>query len=165
LQGSYAEHLKQAKAETTRVVEAVRSVACKEKTVAAVTPPTPPTGGSNAVVTPPTPPKTSPCDTMDVEDVKHQAQLQYVAGYAKSALTLLNKALGCKTDSRMFQLATMYACRAHAQDEARSGTRSCRRKISRWPSSGASKRHSLLNGPVAVPGRIRSGKSLVPPVV
>ncbi|HEX3481135.1 MAG TPA: hypothetical protein VHT91_39230, partial [Kofleriaceae bacterium] len=38
---------------------------------------------------------------------------QFSAGFAKSALSLAVKALGCKQNDRMYRMAATYACVAH----------------------------------------------------
>ena len=50
------------------------------------------------------------CDKVDADDLVTQAAAQYSADYAKAALSLMTKALACKQNTRMFQLAAMYAC-------------------------------------------------------
>jgi len=42
-----------------------------------------------------------------------QAANQFSAGFAKSALSLVVKALGCKQNDRMYRMAVTYACLAH----------------------------------------------------
>lgn len=54
-----------------------------------------------------------PCDSMNVDDMMTQSANQYSAGYAKAALSLVEKALSCKQDTRMYRTAAMYACAAH----------------------------------------------------
>ena len=55
----------------------------------------------------------NPCDAMDVDDVMTQAQNQYIAGFVKSALQVVTKALACKQDVRTYRLAATCACAAH----------------------------------------------------
>ena len=90
----------QASVTSERVVNMVLAVKCTDKNM-----------GSGSA-TPPvvTQPKANACDSMDVDDVMKQAANQYVAGYAKAALSHVVKALACKQDERMYRFATMYAC-------------------------------------------------------
>lgn len=53
------------------------------------------------------------CATTAIEDLLQQAASQFSAGYARSALALITKALACKQDLRMYRMAAMYACAAH----------------------------------------------------
>jgi len=101
------------------VVAASASVKCVDKAVAAGpptdNPPRPPnTGGGE---TPSTgsaaPPKQNVCETINVDDIVLQAKNQYAAGFAKTALTTMIKALSCKQDPLMFRQAALYACVAH----------------------------------------------------
>jgi len=50
---------------------------------------------------------------MVVDDLVLQAQNQFTAGFARSALQLIVKALTCKQDVRMYRYAVTYACTAH----------------------------------------------------
>ena len=106
----------------TPSVLAAANVKCVEKVAAATPPPAdnptrPPAGSGGDTAqnppTPPTPPKNSICETMNVEDMIGQAQNQFTAGFAKSALQLLTKALTCKQEPRMYRMAALYACVAH----------------------------------------------------
>jgi len=47
---------------------------------------------------------------MNVEETMTHAANQFNAGLARTALELMNKALACKQDNRMYQLAVLYAC-------------------------------------------------------
>jgi hypothetical protein len=82
-------------------------------------------GSDSATQTVVTPPKSGPCDTMNVEDLVSQANNQFNAGYAKSALSVMVKALGCKQDGtkyrtvEMYRLTATYACAAHDLTNAR----------------------------------------------
>ena len=42
-----------------------------------------------------------------------QAQNQFSAGFAKSALSVVTTALACRQDARMYRIAATYACVAH----------------------------------------------------
>jgi len=54
------------------------------------------------------------CDhQIDVDDALHQAANQYANGFAAAALALVQKALACKQDARMYRVAATYACAAH----------------------------------------------------
>lgn len=64
------------------------------------------------------PPNTS-CEKMDAYDLWRQAANQYTAGYAKSALSLMVRALACKQDVTTYRLAATYACAAHDQESAK----------------------------------------------
>ena len=125
-------YVQTAAATTERVAAAVGAFKCSAATAAAAepaTPKTPPATGSGTVaVTPPpvTPPpgtqpgaKTTPCDTMNIEEAMAQATTQYSAGYAKAALALMLKALACKQDARMYRLAVTYACASHDLNTAK----------------------------------------------
>ena len=125
-------YVQTAAATTERVAAAVGAFKCTAATAAAaepVTPKNPPATGSGTVaVTPPpvTPPpgtqpgaKTTPCDTMNIEEAMAQATTQYSAGYAKAALALMLKALACKQDARMYRLAVTYACASHDLNTAK----------------------------------------------
>lgn len=59
------------------------------------------------------------CDAMNVDDVVSQAGNQYSAGFAKSALQLVTRALACKQDERIYRTASLYACAAHEAGDAR----------------------------------------------
>jgi ABC transport system ATP-binding/permease protein len=76
-----------------------------------------PPAGSNTPVNPPPPenpqPKGPSCDTMVVDDLMSQAANQFGAGFSKSALSLVVRALGCKQNDRMYRMAVTYACVAH----------------------------------------------------
>jgi hypothetical protein len=111
---------------TARVASSIAQIKCTDK-VAATEPvvrtPVSPVGsanpaGSAAVVTPPTPPVTPPaqagaCATMNVDEQMESASHQYGAGFAKTALGLVVKALACKQNVLMYRLAATYACAAH----------------------------------------------------
>jgi serine/threonine-protein kinase len=62
---------------------------------------------------------TSPCDTMNVDDMLAQAQNQYVTGFPKMALKLLMKASNCNQDADMYLMGGLYACAAHDAQAAR----------------------------------------------
>ena len=103
---------------TPKVLDAA-NVKCVDKVAVAPTPPVapaprPPAGSSSGTAqnptTPPTPPKNLICDTVNVEEIIGQSQNQFTAGFAKSALALLTKALDCKQDVRMYRMAALYAC-------------------------------------------------------
>lgn len=66
---------------------------------------------SHPPVSPPA--RLSTCDEMNVEDMLQQAANQYANGFAGSALSLVQKALTCKQDARMYRVAATYACAAH----------------------------------------------------
>ena len=74
--------------------------------VASNVPPNPPPPGD-------TQPKGPSCDTIVVDDLMSQAANQFGAGFAKSALSLVVKALNCKQNERMYRMAVTYACVAH----------------------------------------------------
>ncbi len=56
------------------------------------------------------PPQSTACAAMNVNDTMTRAANQFTAGYARTALELMNKALACKQNDRMYQLAVLYAC-------------------------------------------------------
>jgi pSer/pThr/pTyr-binding forkhead associated (FHA) protein len=113
---------------TARVAAAIAPIKCTEKV--AQTEPSPrsnsPSAGSanpagSAVVVPPapTPPspatapaQTGPCAQSSVDEAMEQASHQYSAGFSKTALGLVVRALACKQDLRMYRMAAMYACGA-----------------------------------------------------
>jgi pSer/pThr/pTyr-binding forkhead associated (FHA) protein len=111
-----------------RVAAAIAQVKCTERTAAAdpgpVTRPTPAIGSASAA-SPALPPMTSPataagpCAAVNVDETMQQAANQYATGFAKSALTLVLKALACKQEIRMYRMAAMYACGAHDVTTAR----------------------------------------------
>jgi pSer/pThr/pTyr-binding forkhead associated (FHA) protein len=113
--------LAQGNAGTDRVVAAATAVKCVDK-VAVVTPPTdtnptrPPVGsgsdGASGGSAQPGP-KQNICEQMNVEDIISQAKNQLNAGFAKTALTTMNKALTCRQDPMMYRQAALYACLAH----------------------------------------------------
>ncbi len=101
---------------TERVIATATAIKCSEKSqsgepAAAIKQPAAVGSGS----TPPSPPPQAKngCETTNVEDLMNQAANQFGAGYAKSALSLVMKALACKQDVRMYRVAGMYACAAH----------------------------------------------------
>jgi hypothetical protein len=59
------------------------------------------------------------CESVNVDDMMSQAQNQFTAGFAKSALNLVTKALQCQQNARMYRFATAYACAAHDLATAR----------------------------------------------
>jgi hypothetical protein len=59
-----------------------------------------------------------PCNTDDVDNLLKQAADQYKAGFAKTALQLINKALDCKQNVWLYRGAGIYACAAHDATEA-----------------------------------------------
>jgi quercetin dioxygenase-like cupin family protein len=65
------------------------------------------------------PPPPSLCDPALIGDLMAQAQNQYVAGFARSALQLIKKGLLCQPNVRMYRLAATYACAAHDLTAAR----------------------------------------------
>jgi pSer/pThr/pTyr-binding forkhead associated (FHA) protein len=116
----------QTSSSTERVATAVQAVKCVEKTQPEPNVGKPPvgpgsagSGSGSATQTAVTPPRNTACDTMNVEDLMSQATNQFNAGYAKSALSVMVKALGCKQDVRMYRLAATYACTAHDLTNAR----------------------------------------------
>jgi hypothetical protein len=103
---------------TPRVVTTAQSIKCADKVAAA--PPqetgsktptgaTDPSPGSSAQ----NPSKPNICEAMNVDDIVAQAKNQFTAGFAKSALTAMTKALQCKQDTTMYRTAALYACVAH----------------------------------------------------
>ena len=62
--------------------------------------------GSNVTVLSPS----AACAAMDVDETMTHAANQFNAGFARTALELMNKALACKQSNRMYQLAVLYAC-------------------------------------------------------
>jgi ABC transport system ATP-binding/permease protein len=107
---------------TPAVFGAVSAVAakCVDRTsggVAGGTDTSHPPVGSNGPPNPPpqadTQAKGPTCDTIIVDDLMSQAANQFSAGFSKSALSLVVKALGCKQNDRMFRMAVTYACAAH----------------------------------------------------
>jgi hypothetical protein len=109
---------------TPSVIAGVAAVKCVER-VASTSPPEPgpartPVGaGSDTSQGSSTPSKSSICDTMNVDDVILRAQNQFTAGYPRSALSTLTKALTCRSDLRMLRMAALYACAAHDGEAAR----------------------------------------------
>ncbi|HEX7842479.1 MAG TPA: protein kinase, partial [Kofleriaceae bacterium] len=63
-------------------------------------------------------PKSPLCGTIGVEDMIRQSQNQFGAGFAKTALQLITKALTCRQDVRMYRIAALYACVAHDAEAA-----------------------------------------------
>lgn len=59
------------------------------------------------------------CTGTSVEDLVHQATNQYDNGYAASALVLMQRALACEQNPRMYRLAGLFACAAHDGKAAR----------------------------------------------
>jgi serine/threonine protein kinase len=59
------------------------------------------------------------CDKIDVNDIIVQSNNLFNAGYAPSALALMNKVLECKQSIQMYRLAAMYACGAHDAQTAK----------------------------------------------
>jgi hypothetical protein len=59
------------------------------------------------------------CDTALIDDIVMQAANQFSAGFSKSALSLMQKALQCQQNVRMYRLAAAYACAAHDLATAR----------------------------------------------
>jgi serine/threonine-protein kinase len=101
---------------TERVVAASKVVTCVAKATADSTASKPPAGGrekSERPVSSPPPTQEDSCDVIDFDDLMKQAQNQFGAGYAKSALSIVAKALACRQDERMYRLAATYACAAH----------------------------------------------------
>ncbi|HEX3482957.1 MAG TPA: FHA domain-containing protein [Kofleriaceae bacterium] len=105
---------------TAAVAAAVAGVAakCVDRTASAPGPEVArPPVVSNPPANPPPPGDTSPkgptCDTILVDDYMSQAANQFSAGFSKSALSLVVKALGCKQNDRMYRMAVTYACAAH----------------------------------------------------
>ncbi len=85
-------------ASTERVAAAAASVKCSAAVAVDAVPPAP---------------ANIPCDQMNVDDLMQLAQNQYAAGYPKSALQLVLKALTCKQELKLYRMAAMYACAAH----------------------------------------------------
>jgi len=105
----------QASASSERVVNMVLAVKCTDKPATdpgQIKPPVGPGSGS-ATSTVVTSPRNNACETMDVDDAMKQAENQFSAGFAKSALQLVLKALACKQNERMYRMAGMYACASH----------------------------------------------------
>ena len=111
---------------TERVVGAAGAVKCVDKVAAATPPPEgtavrPPAGsgegGSGGSAQAPA--KQNICETMNVDDIVAQAKNQFTAGFAKTALTTMSKALTCKQDPLMFRQAALYACVAHDANSAK----------------------------------------------
>lgn len=61
--------------------------------------------------TPANPPAANKCDQVD--DWVTQAANQYNNGYAQAALSVIAKAIACKSEVRLYRLAALYACQAH----------------------------------------------------
>jgi hypothetical protein len=59
------------------------------------------------------------CDSLVIDDLISQAANQFAAGFAKSALSLVKRALECQTSVRMYRMAATYACAAHDLATAR----------------------------------------------
>lgn len=97
---------------TDRVVAAASAVKCTP----AAAEPKPPGGGSNVVAREPAATASAPvpkgCETVNVEDLQAQAQTQYNAGFAKTALGHMTKVLGCRQEVKYYRLAVLYACAA-----------------------------------------------------
>jgi len=107
----------QASASSERVVNMVLAVKCTDK-VATVDPglarpPVGPSSGSATSTVVAQPKSNNACETMDVDDAMKQAENQFGAGFAKAALALMQKALACRQNERMYRIATMYACSSH----------------------------------------------------
>ena len=105
----------QASASSERVVNMVLAVKCTDK---APTDPGPikplvGPGSGSATSTVVASPRNNACETMDIDDAMKQAENQFSAGFAKSALQLVLKALACKQNERMYRMAGMYACASH----------------------------------------------------
>jgi hypothetical protein len=62
---------------------------------------------------------TKPCDNVNLDDELTQAANQYSNGLASSALTIMQGALTCRQDARMYRFAALYACAAHDAPAAR----------------------------------------------
>ncbi len=102
------------------IANALKSIKCKKEPAVATNPPNPVNpqnppgpGSGSAVVEKTVPPPQPACTPAQGDDWVTQAKNQYQAGYAKAALALMTKAFACKSDAHMYQLAAMYACRAH----------------------------------------------------
>ncbi len=54
-----------------------------------------------------------PCDTTNVNELMSQAARVYSEGQAQEALDLIENALDCSADERLYGLAGLYACVAH----------------------------------------------------
>jgi len=108
---------------TERAIAVVNVAIAKcnaEKPVAAdATPARPPGKGSATVATPSggTPPVQPKCDQVD--DWVAQALNQYNSGYAQAALSLITKAIACKSEVRLYRVAALYACAAHDSAQAK----------------------------------------------
>jgi hypothetical protein len=48
-----------------------------------------------------------------VDDAMSQAVNQFSAGFSRSALSLVVRALACKQSERMYRMAVLYACTSH----------------------------------------------------
>ena len=114
-------YVTQLSASTDRVVAAAQGIKCSERTSTPDPGVKPPNGNGSGSAAPNvvTAPKNN-CETTNVDDLINQAGNQFSAGYAKSALSLMNKALACKQDVRMYRLAATYACAAHDLAAAKS---------------------------------------------
>ena len=88
---------------TPAVAAAVAAVKCVDRAT-----PAGPTATDDHAAAP-----NAPCDAMSVDDVLTQAQNQNTAGFPRSALQLVLKALACRQDARMYRLAAAFACAAH----------------------------------------------------
>ena len=108
---------------TERVAQVVGTLVgrCSVQTQAQADPgaakaPPPPTNTA-----PPPPPAASKpaCEGAEVEELINQAKRQYGDGYARTALTQMQKALACRQDIKMYQMAAMYACAAHDVNAAK----------------------------------------------
>jgi len=101
---------------TPAVTGAVAAVKCSDKVTAApgeVTGRPQAPGGSSSGDSAGQTGAKNPCDSMVVDDLVLQAQNQFTAGFARSALQLIVKALTCKQEVRMYRYAVTYACTAH----------------------------------------------------
>jgi serine/threonine-protein kinase len=111
----------QVNATTTPAVSgAVAAVAarCVDRTVSPPTEPAAAVAQARPPAAPgapgaPAAPQTPVCEIGDVDDAMSQAANQFLAGFYKSALTLVVKALACKQTERMYRAAVTYACAAH----------------------------------------------------
>ena len=109
---------------TERVIALVQQTLakCNAEKAAVAPPPTepvarppqvkPPTAApATSGGTPANPPAANKCDQVD--DWVSQAANQYNSGYAQAALSVIAKAIACKSEVRLYRLAALYACAAH----------------------------------------------------
>jgi serine/threonine-protein kinase len=93
---------------TTAVIGAVAGVAVKCVDRGAPPSSGPPAGPTEGAV-----PRPPACDVPNVDDAMSQAANQFSAGFSRSALSLVVRALACKQSERMYRMAVLYACTSH----------------------------------------------------